>query len=229
MPVSVLTDRSQILDAARRLAARRLAPHRHPAKNWDGAHMVERIVAELGDRRREAAILDVGCQWCPMLRWLASLGFRRLYGIDAMAVEPWWTRVSERLRGWRIDRSVQDLQQTTFPDATVSAVTSLSVIEHGVDPDRYAVEMARIIRPGGLLLTSTDYWPDGVDTSGIYPYGPQFGEMRVFDRTGLETLLATLDRRGFELGNDVSLEAAEPLVTWRGRSYTFVLIEARRR
>ena len=80
-----------------------------------------------------------------------------------------------------------------------------------------------------MLLTSTDYWPDGVDTAGIYPYGPAFGEMRVFDRSGLEALLVTLDRHGFELGDDVSLEATEPLISWMRRSYTFVMIEARRR
>jgi len=191
--------------------------------------MVERILADLGDRRRDAAILDVGCQWCPLLPWLATLGFRRLYGIDAMAIEPWTIRLEQRLRGWRIRRSVQDLQATRFRDATFSAVTSLSVIEHGVDPERYAAEMARIIRSGGLLLTSTDYWPGGVDTSGLYPYGRAFGEMRVFDRPGLEALLATLDRHGFEVGDDVSLEASEPLITWMQRSYTFVMIEARRR
>ena len=166
MPVSVLTDRAQIDDAIRRIEAWGLVPHRHPAKNWDGATMVERILAELGDRRRDAAILDVGCQWCPLLPWLATLGFRRLYGIDAMAIEPWTIRLEQRLRGWRIRRSVQDLQATRFRDETFSAVTSLSVIEHGVDPDRYAAEMARILRSGGLLLTSTDFWPDGIDTAG---------------------------------------------------------------
>lgn len=229
MPVSVLTDRRQMTEAAERLRAMGLTPHRHPAKSWDGMQMVERVLRELGDRRREAAVLDAGCQWCPMLQWLAALGFRRLYGIDAMAVEPWWVRLGERLRGWHIRRSVQDLQATRFPNAMFSAVTSLSVIEHGVDPERYAAEMARILRPGGLLLTSTDYWPEGVDTRGIFPYGPAFGEMRVFDRAGLQGLLATLDRHGFEVGSDISLDATEPVVTWRGRSYTFVLIDARRR
>ena len=67
MAVSVLTEHSQITNAAQRLHALGLVPHRYPAKNWDVVRMLERILAQLGDRRRDAAILDVGCQWCPML------------------------------------------------------------------------------------------------------------------------------------------------------------------
>ena len=39
-------------------------------------------------------------------------------------------------------------------------VTSLSVIEHGVNIEKYFREMSRIIKSNGYLLTSTDYWPD---------------------------------------------------------------------
>jgi hypothetical protein len=32
--------------------------------------------------------------------------------------------------------------------------------------DAYAREMARILKPGGLLITSTDFWCEPVDTGG---------------------------------------------------------------
>jgi len=39
-------------------------------------------------------------------------------------------------------------------------ITSLSVIEHGVNIQNYFKEMNRILKKGGVLLTSSDYWPD---------------------------------------------------------------------
>ena len=54
--------------------------------------------------------------------------------------------------------SIQSLEETNYQSNTFDFVTSLSVIEHGVDIHKYFIEMNRILKKGGLLLTSTDYW-----------------------------------------------------------------------
>ena len=58
------------------------------------------------------------------------------------------------------DISIQDLEKTEFQNNTFDSVTSLSVIEHGISTQNYFKEMNRITKRRGLLLTSTDYWPD---------------------------------------------------------------------
>ena len=58
------------------------------------------------------------------------------------------------------DISIQDLEKTGFQNNTFDFVTSLSVIEHGINIENYFKEMNRILKKEGLLLTSTDYWPD---------------------------------------------------------------------
>jgi ubiquinone/menaquinone biosynthesis C-methylase UbiE len=54
--------------------------------------------------------------------------------------------------------SIQSLEETNYQSNTFDFVTSLSVIEHGVDIHKYFMEMNRILKKDGLLLTSTDYW-----------------------------------------------------------------------
>ena len=56
--------------------------------------------------------------------------------------------------------SIQNLEATHYKENTFDFVTSLSVIEHGVDIQKYFEEMSRILKKDGLLLTSTDYWPE---------------------------------------------------------------------
>ena len=53
---------------------------------------------------------------------------------------------------------LQSLEETNYQSNIFDFVTSLSVIEHGVDIHKYFMEMNRILKKGGLLLTSTDYW-----------------------------------------------------------------------
>ena len=40
----------------------------------------------------------------------------------------------------------------------------MSVIEHGVPLKPYFEEMYRLLKPGGILITSTDYYPEPIDT-----------------------------------------------------------------
>jgi ubiquinone/menaquinone biosynthesis C-methylase UbiE len=53
--------------------------------------------------------------------------------------------------------SIRNLEDTKFNDQMFDYVTSLSVIEHGVNIEKYFREMSRIIKSNGYLLTSTDY------------------------------------------------------------------------
>ena len=66
-----------------------------------------------------------------------------------------------------VDYRVGDLTRTPWPDGHFAAITSISVIEHGVPDEKLLAEVGRLLRPGGVFLFSTDYWPDKIDTSEI--------------------------------------------------------------
>ena len=57
--------------------------------------------------------------------------------------------------------TVQDLEKTNFNDNMFDFYIVV-VIEHGVNIQNYFKEMNRILKKDGILLTSTDYWPDKI-------------------------------------------------------------------
>jgi SAM-dependent methyltransferase len=75
-----------------------------------------------------------------------------------------------------VDR-IEDVHALTFADASVGTVLALDTLEHVADPLRAVAEIARILRPGGVVLMSSvmffpihehpwDYWrftPEGLD------------------------------------------------------------------
>ena len=130
-----------------------LFPHHDRVKSWDTLKMIDIIK----QANMSAFVLDVGCNGSPILPLLRRLGFMNLYGCDLFLEEG----ISAAIELYNtFDISVQDLEKTEFENNTFDSVTSLSVIEHGISTQNYFKEMNRITKRRGLLLTSTDYWPD---------------------------------------------------------------------
>jgi SAM-dependent methyltransferase len=98
-----------------------------------------------GDERARR-ILDAGCGTGNNLLHLARRG--RAFGVDMSEDALRFCRT----RGVAV--AMAGVQALPFPPASFDCVTSFDVIYHrGVTDDRAAVaEMARVLRPGGLLL-----------------------------------------------------------------------------
>lgn len=112
---------------------------------------------------RTARVLDLGCGGGFTLGYLHGLGFRDVTGIDLniegrLRSKTWARRVRGRtLRApWRVLK--RDITQTGLPAASADVAVSVSVIEHGVPRRPFLAEAARVLRPGGLLFVTTDYW-----------------------------------------------------------------------
>ncbi len=209
-------------------ALRSLGLRPHPdtyEKNWDLWLAIDFINTQVP---KSAPILDAGARWSPILERLESLGYTDLWACD---LERSTRETLQRmLRRSKIRFIKGDLTRTPFPDQAFAAVACVSVIEHGVKPEDYFREMSRILKPGGYLITSTDYWCAPVDTSGIFPYGPAFGEMKVFDPDGIRQLVQLAGRHGLELTEPLALECEEKVVHWKrvNREYTFIFFVLQR-
>jgi SAM-dependent methyltransferase len=158
--IKVLQSRAEIKEAGAFLQKHKLVTHYDELKNWDLALLYD-VVQPLPMTIR---IADLGCAGLAALNFFHSLGFTDLHGMDLTVTR------KERLRQAALMcRSLslrppfhlyrRDLTKTEFPDRFCGLVTSISVIEHGVDPVAFFAEMDRIIEPGGLLFVTTDYWP----------------------------------------------------------------------
>lgn len=220
---TALRTKTELIAATAILESLGLPSHHDPKKNWDMVKCLYHIV-ETDDL--DAPILDVGASAdSAILRLLSMLGYRNLRACDVRG------KGSEKYEKVGIEFSVADLTRTTYPDDFFQVITSISVIEHGVPLDAYVREMSRILRPGGVLLTTTDFWPTRVDCTGIYPYGEGMGEMKVFSARELEDFCGLAQKHGLVACGPLNLETKDRVIRWErvDREYTFAFVALRKR
>ena len=186
-------------------------------KNWD-LGLFTRFILERYDK--SASILDVGCVSNPLLFNLANCGFSDLCGIDVQL-----SKVNIHAHP-QVHYVEADLTRTPFDGVRFDCITSLSVIEHGVHRHHYLKEMSRILKPGGILLTSTDYWPRKLRT-WIVPRRLTLGlPWRIFSEDEIEKFVHLSQRYGFRLTGPLDATASVPVVHVRvgllSRAYTFI-------
>jgi len=198
--------RRSLLDLALRRSAIDVGD---PRKSWDVLESVRLIESRLPP---DAPILDLGAYASEILCCLHLAGFRRLTGID----------LNPRVRAMPFNRSicyrVGDMCATGLADGSQAAITAISAIEHGVDLPRLLAEAARLLAPGGLLVCSTDYWPQKIDTTGVRIYGLAW---RIFSRAELQALIEGAAAHGLSPVSECRFEASESPIEHAGRRYTF--------
>lgn len=195
----------------------RLPLHHDRPKNWDALGAVATVLAECGP---SAHVLDAGsARYSSVLPWLRLYGLRDLVGNNL--------EFGADVRRDGVLFRYGDITATDFPPARFDAVTCMSVVEHGVPPEAFLAETARILRPGGLLVISTDYAADPPDTTGITMYGRQ---VQIFSPAQIRALVALAAEHGLHLLGELALEHAERPVHWArtGLDYTFIRLAFRR-
>jgi SAM-dependent methyltransferase len=194
-----------------------LPRHRADEKNWDHLAAVKAI---LSTTPPSARILDAGAEmYSNVLSALYACGYHRLYGMNLSFADPARRGPIRYLRG--------DITRTSFSGDFFDAVTCMSVIEHGVTLRDYFTEMLRILKPGGLLITSTDYYPDRIDTTGKSAHG---APIKIFSRREAEEMIALAATCGFQTTGAIDLSASSRLIRWEQYSleYTFLIFTLRK-
>jgi SAM-dependent methyltransferase len=186
--------------------------HRAEEKNWDHLAAVRAIV---GRTAKSARILDAGAEiYSNVLPALFAYGYRDLFGINLSFVDSARRGPIRYLPG--------DITRTDFRGGFFDAVTCMSVIEHGVPIRAYFREMFRILKPGGILITSTDYYPTPIDTAGKIAHG---SPIKIFSQHEIEEMLEIAYECGFKPTATIDLECAGRPVRWElyDLDFTFII------
>lgn len=213
----VLRSAAEWEHATTQMRALRLPTHPDGSKNWD---TLAAIAATLAHTNPSDPVLDAGAAlYSTYLPSLRLYGYRRLVGTNLE-----FSR-TVAVGGVRLEHG--NIEKSRFDDGSFGAVACMSVIEHGVDVRAFFTEAARIVRAGGVVVVSTDYWDEGIDTAGFTAYGTP---VRIFDRQGIEEMIAIAADAGLALlGGPVDLTCDQRAVHWRRLDlrYTFVVLTFR--
>lgn len=185
-------------------------------KSWDVLATIRLL--ELMRLHRDP-IVDLGAFASEALCCLHTAGFRELVGVD---LDP---RVTAMPFARNIEWRVCDMMSTGLQSGTFGAVLSISAIEHGFDEARLFKEVARLLRPGGLFVGSTDYWPEKIDTTGVKMLGMDW---KIFSAAEIDQLFETAKRFGLEPTGVIRHEAKDRCIEAAGRHYTFGWFALRR-
>jgi 2-polyprenyl-3-methyl-5-hydroxy-6-metoxy-1,4-benzoquinol methylase len=220
-PTAVLQDDAEWQAAVAHARVLGLPLHRDLPKNWDTLGAASTVLARVGPTGR---VLDAGAaRYSTLLIWLYQYRLRDLVGINLE-----FRRTVRHGRGGCVRFEPGDATATRFDAGSFDAVTCLSVIEHGVPIPEFLAEAARLLRPGGVLVVSTDYDADPPDTTGHTAYG---APVHVFSTTEIESLIRLAGVAGFDLDGTFAPQHRERPVHWKRLDlrFTFVRLTFTRR
>lgn len=171
---------------------------RQQASYWDAwnAENRERAVSDISRDQRETAlawfdeinrynleILEVGCGagWlCPHLK---TYGRVTATDLSPAVLE----RAAQRIADVRFITG--DFMSLEFPEAGYDAIVTLEVLSHVSDHEAFVAKLARLLRPGGILVLATQNRPILERYNNVAPTQP--GHLRRwFDREELTALLS---------------------------------------
>ena len=216
-PTDILRTHAEYEAAVRECRRLRLPLHPDRPKNWDALGAVSTVVNRLGT---DVRVLDAGAaRYSPVLPWLRLLGVQNLVG-NNLEFRRVHTHGPVRFEPGNITN-------TDYGNGSFDAVTCMSVIEHGVPLVAFVAETARILRPGGVLIVSTDYDQVPPTTVDLQAYGVP---VHIFGPDEIRAFVDEAGRHGLRLLGELALEHTERPVHWKrvGLDYTFIRLSFER-
>jgi len=99
-------------------------------------------------------ILDIGCGGGLLCEPMARLG-AEVVGVDPAARNIPVAKIHAEKMGLEVDYRVGTAEDLVAAGESFDAVLNMEVVEHVPDPQAYLDACARLVRPGGLMVTST--------------------------------------------------------------------------
>lgn len=145
---------------------------------------LDEIVAGFAGYHQDGHLLDVGFGAGTLLEAAHRAGWQA-FGVEVSQ------RAADHVRAMGFEVVCGTLAEAQYPSNYFDVVTASEVLEHVVDPQTILQEIARVLRPGGLLWLTTPHGRGisarilGLKWSTVSP--PE--HLQLFSRSGIKTML----------------------------------------
>lgn len=178
-------------------------------KSWDVFKTVEFVEKNIP---KDGAILDHGAFASEVPAILHKLGYKNIHGIDMD------TNIVNMPYADHIKYVVGNFYTAPYEPNTFSAITSISVMEHGFDAEKLFGTASKLLKSGGYFIGSFDYWPTGVDTSTERLFGMSW---TIFSADQVKEFLQVAEKHGLTLIGQSDFDVSNPPINYMNRDYTF--------
>jgi len=208
--MKILQDWDEIGNATTFLQKKHLPHHSATCKDWDFLN-IYRLVNNMN---RDIRIFDFGCAGCRVLKFLDYLGFSHVYGIDLYKSnkELLIEKFLMALKNPKAKIVHGDGLKSEFHNDFFDVVICLSVIEHNVNIEHFFKEVNRVLKPGGVLYLSTDYWEEKIVSED---------RNKIFSKAEIKDMLDFAETSGFSFDKNI-LRCKDKVVCANDRMYTFI-------
>lgn len=213
----VLLKPDQWIAAKKLIQEAGLAPHGDDAKNWDHYLALESVLRHID---RDEAVVDAGGYASTFGVWLRKLGYTDVSVLNLT----FDTDKDVTTEGVKLIRG--DITKTILGSNSLGCITCMSVIEHGVDHEKFLKECYRTLKPGGRLIVSTDYWPEKINTEGKHDDLYKCPVV-VYSAPEMRGFVEQAVTAGFRPSSLPTYNAADRCINWErmGLQYTFMTLE----
>lgn len=222
-----LQSRAEVDACTQWLKDNNAVPHPLECKNFDMRNIVPYIEPHYD-------ILDMGCIGSGVLDNAAKLNTTGLrHGIDLLfkpediddGPVSWNNANTPKVPGCKFFQG--DLMHTGLSSESYDMISCMSVIEHSVDFNAFAQECSRLLKKGGKLYITTDYWPDIVSTANTILYDLNWS---IQSQKDIENLIRICASNGLIISSDVDWTTNEAVInpsfcSPTNVSYTFGIFE----
>jgi SAM-dependent methyltransferase len=198
-------------------------PHGIQPKDFDLRHILPEI-------KPTDDVLDMGSCGSFVLYNLVHKGYTGLkYGVDIAYPENYVLLMPPDYQveaaGTRCFHA--DLMNTGLPDKMFDVITCLSVIEHEVDFEKLAAECSRLLKDGGRIYLSFDYWHPKIDTAHVKLFDRAWN---ILDGIDVVRLTEACFKVGLKMDSVIDWALKEAVITPQfcspaNVSYTFGLLK----
>lgn len=203
-----LQSRAEVDACTQFLKDNNLVPHPLECKNFD--------MRMISPYLKDGDILDMGCIGSGILNNVAACNLTGLrYGLDLLfkpediddSSGSWNNPNNPKVPGCMFFQG--DLMETNFAREMFDQITCMSVIEHSVDFNKFAKECNRLLKMGGELFVTTDFWEPKPPTERVELYDLHWS---ILDKEDILALVAACKENGLEITSDIDWTTNEAVI-----------------